>query len=62
MSLAGVEVALAAGEVDAKEHLVCLITGVGFKDEASVLRMTGPEPTAVWPTFNAFSDAVRSAL
>ena len=62
VSLAGVEAAVKAGEVDPDEPLVCLITGVGFKDEASVLKMTGPEPTAGWPTFNAFSDAVRSAL
>jgi len=62
VSLAGIVAAVDAGEVAPDEHVVALITGVGFKDEASVLKMTGPEPTALIPSFAAFSEAVKSAL
>lgn len=60
VSLAGVEAAVAAGEVDAAEHVVCLITGVGFKDETSVIKMAGETPTPLVPTFAEFAAAVRA--
>jgi len=62
VAIAGVEQAVARGEVSADEHVVCLVTGTGFKDERSVVRMTGEAGTPVLGGFAAFSDAVRADL
>ncbi len=61
VSLAGAAAAVEAGEIDPTEHAVCLITGVGFKDELSVQKMTGEAPTPLVPTFTDFAAAVRAA-
>jgi threonine synthase len=62
VALAGVEQAIVRGEVSAMEHVVCLVTGSGFKDERSLLRMTGEAGTPLVAGFADFSGAVRSAL
>ncbi len=62
VSMAGVAAALEAGELDPSENIVCLITGVGFKDEQSLAKMAGTKPTSLLPTFADFSAAVRAAL
>ena len=61
VALAGVEQARARGELGADEHAVCLVTGSGFKDERSLLRMTGDRPTPLVETFADFAAAVRAA-
>ena len=62
VALAGVEQAVARGELAPDEHAVCLVTGSGFKDERSLLRMTGEAPTPLVADFGEFSAAVRAAL
>jgi threonine synthase len=62
VALAGVEQAVARGELAADEHAVCLVTGSGFKDERSLLRMTGEAGTPLVASFEEFSAAVRAAL
>ena len=59
---AGVAEACRRGELDPAEQVVCLVTGVGFKDEQSVIGMTGSEPTPLLPTFDEFSTAVKSVV
>ena len=61
VALAGVERALTRGEVAREEPVVCLVTGNGFKDERSVLRMTG-EPTPLLAGFDDFAAAVHEGL
>lgn len=41
VALAGALRAAAAGEIDPESSIVCVVTGSGFKDAASVIRMTG---------------------
>jgi threonine synthase len=62
VALAGVEQALARGELDPAAPVVCLVTGSGFKDERSVLRMTGEEGTPLLAGFAEFVAAVRKDL
>lgn len=62
VSVAGVARAVAAGELDRTEPIVCLITGVGFKDEKAIVRMTGAEPTPMLSDFADFAAAVRSSV
>jgi threonine synthase len=62
VALAGVEQALARGEVAPAEHLVCLVTGSGFKDERSLLKMTGDAGTPLVAGFAEFRQAVRAAV
>lgn len=45
VALAGALQATKAGELDPDATVVCLITGSGFKDEQSVQRMLGDEPS-----------------
>lgn len=59
VALAGVEVAVARGELAPDDDVVCLVTGVGFKDEASVVRLIGGEGTPLVDDFASFADAVR---
>lgn len=40
-ALAGLKQALALGEIDKKEHIVCLVTGHGFKDLSSAEKIAG---------------------
>lgn len=60
VSLAGVADARERGELDPAKPVVCLITGVGFKDERSVIKMAGTEPTPLLDSFAAFSTRVRN--
>ena len=62
VALAGVEQALARGEIAPDEHAVCLVTGSGFKDERSLMRMTGEAPTPLVERFADFAQAVRVGL
>ena len=62
VALAGVEQAIRRGEIASNEHVVCLVTGTGFKDERSLLRMTGTEGTPLVADFTAFSEQVRRDL
>lgn len=62
VALAGVEQAVARGELAPDEHAVCLVTGSGFKDERSLLRMTGEAPTPLVGRFADFAATVRAAL
>jgi threonine synthase len=61
VALAGLERALALGEVDRDEHVVCLVTGSGFKDERSLVRMCGEAGTPLGEDFSAFAQQVRGA-
>jgi threonine synthase len=61
VALAGVAQALARGEVAPDEHVVCLVTGSGFKDERSLLKMTGEAGTPLVAGFAEFTAAVRAA-
>ena len=62
VALAGVAQALARGEVTPAEHIVCLVTGSGFKDERSRLKMTGEAGTPLVAGFAEFKQAVRAAV
>jgi len=62
VALAGVEQAVARGELAPDEHAVCLVTGSGFKDERSLLRLTGEAGTPLVAGFDEFSAAVRASL
>ncbi len=62
VALAGVEQAVMRDEVAPDEHVVCLVTGSGFKDERSLLRMTGEAATPLLDDFRAFATEVRRAM
>ena len=62
VAIAGVAQVLARGELAPDEHTVCLVTGSGFKDERSLLRMTGAEGTPLLGGFVEFAVAVRAGL
>lgn len=62
VALAGLEQALARREVAPHDPIVCLVTGSGFKDERSVLRMTGAEGTPMVDNFAAFARIARERL
>lgn len=62
VALTGVAQALQRGELTADDTVVCLVTGSGFKDERSLIRMTGAEGTPLLESFAAFSTAVRQGL
>jgi threonine synthase len=59
VAIAGVEQALARGEIAPDEPTVCLVTGSGFKDERSLVRMTGEAGTPLLGDFAEFAAAVR---
>ena len=62
VAIAGVAQAVERGEVRADENIVCLVTGTGFKDERSLLRLTGESPTPLVGSFAEFCDGVRRAV
>jgi threonine synthase len=62
VALAGLEQAVARGEIAHDEHAVCLVTGSGFKDERSLIRMTGEAQTPLVERFVDFAQAVRAGL
>lgn len=62
VALAGVEQALARGEIAADDAIVCVVTGSGFKDERSLLRMTGEDGVPVVEGFEGFARIVRQEL
>ena len=61
VALAGVAAAVARGELPRHEPIVCLVTGSGFKDERSLVRMAGETPTPCVEDFPAFATAARTA-
>ena len=54
--------AVAERRVDADQTVVCVITGSGFKDSASVERMTRSSECPVVDSFDEFESAVRADL
>lgn len=62
VALAGVAEAVRRGELAPDEPAVCLVTGSGFKDERSLIRMAGGEGTPLVPSFEAFAAAVRENM
>ena len=62
VALAAVAQAVARGELAAATPVVCLVTGTGFKDERSLLRMTGEAGTPLVDSFAEFAAAVRAEL
>jgi len=62
VALAGVEAALARGELHPDDTVVCLVTGSGFKDERSLVRMTGDNIAPLVDGFAAFAAKARSSL
>ncbi|MDB6092755.1 MAG: thrC 1 [Verrucomicrobia bacterium] len=61
VALAGVAGAVRRGELDKNVPVVCLVTGSGFKDERSLVKMIGTEGAPLVDDFAAFSAQVRSA-
>lgn len=59
---AGVEQAVARGGIQAGGPMVCLVTGSGFKDEPSLIRMTGEEKTPLLEGFATFASAGHDDL
>lgn len=59
VAIAGVEQALTRGELSAHEHVVCLVTGSGFKDEHALSRLAGVEGTPLLNEFAEFAHFVR---
>lgn len=59
VALAGVAGAVKRGEVDPSQPVVCLVTGSGFKDERSLVRMIPPDGAPLVDSFAAFSAEVR---
>lgn len=62
VALAGVEEALRCGEIDPRDHVVCLVTGSGFKDERSLLRLADPAAAELADDFADFASRVRREL
>jgi threonine synthase len=62
VALAGVEAALARGELHPDDTIVCLVTGSGFKDERSLVRMTGDHIAPLVGGFPEFAAKARSSL
>ncbi len=61
VALAGVAEAVRRQELPADEPVVCLVTGSGFKDERSLLKMTPENGAPLVDDFAAFARAVRGA-
>jgi threonine synthase len=61
VALAGVAAAVQRGEVRPDDPVVCLVTGSGFKDERSLIKMVEGPGAPLVDDFAAFSNAVRSA-
>jgi threonine synthase len=62
VALAGVAQAITLGEIARDEQVVCLVTGSGFKDERSLLRMTGKTETPLLDNFDRFAARIRSEV
>lgn len=62
VALAGVAAAKRRGELTSDEPVVCLVTGSGFKDERSLVRMVGTGGAPLVDDFPAFAAEVRRAL
>jgi threonine synthase len=60
VALAGVAAAVGRGELPADEPVVCLVTGTGFKDEKSLVRLVGTGGAPLVDDFAAFAAAVRA--
>ncbi len=61
VALAGVAAAVSRRELAPDDHVVCLVTGSGFKDERSVIRMVGSGPTPLVDDFATFAIQARRA-
>jgi threonine synthase len=61
VALAGVAGAVRRGEIARDQAVVCLVTGSGFKDERSLVKMIGPEGAPLVDDFAAFAAQVRRA-
>lgn len=61
VALAGVAVAVGRGEIGPNDPTVCLVTGTGFKDERSLIRLAGSAGAPLVEDFAAFATAVRQA-
>tara|TARA_B110000305_G_scaffold239468_1_gene307370 strand:+ start:642 stop:1709 length:1068 start_codon:yes stop_codon:yes gene_type:complete len=61
VSVTALSQAVAEGKIDRDEAVVCLITGSGFKDAASVDRMTSESTCPLVDEFADFESAVRSS-
>ncbi|MBI2194437.1 MAG: pyridoxal-phosphate dependent enzyme [Planctomycetes bacterium] len=59
-ALAGALAARASGEVQADAAIVCLVTGVGFKDERSILKLVEKKPCPMLDSAGDFARAVQS--
>jgi threonine synthase len=59
VALAGVEAALARGELPRAEPVVCLVTGSGFKDERSLLKLAAGGAVPLLEDFSGFAAQVR---
>ena len=62
VALAGGDDAFARGELAPDEHAVFRVTGSGFMDERSLLRMTGEAPPPLVGSFDEYAKAVRAEL
>lgn len=62
VALAGVASAVSHGELDTRVPVVCLVTGSGFKDERSMLRMTGDAETPMVDSWAEFAAKVANGV
>lgn len=60
VAIAGVAAAVARGELKADDPVVCLVTGTGFKDEKSLVRMVAPSTAPLVEDFATFASAVHA--
>ena len=61
VALAGVAAAVSRGELARDDHVVCLVTGSGFKDERSLIRMIGASGAPLVDDFATFASQARRA-
>jgi threonine synthase len=62
VALAGAAAAARRGEVAPETPVVCLVTGSGFKDERSLIRMVAGPGAPLVDDFAAFCDAARAVI
>ncbi len=62
VSATALPAALESGDITAKDTVVCLVTGIGFKDERAVQRMTSEASFPRLDNFASFTDAVKDLI